>query len=147
MKGISVITKKITAKMMSKLLRIFYKDYEKEHGHGSRHIGGFPILTTAAEVYLKRMPELAETEGGAVRYRFLDILIELEKAEMMRSEGGVRYFLTDRGYDEASKSLWCRFIEYWNNNPGLNTVIAILSMLISGASMWVAILALNKPGP
>lgn len=132
---------------MSKMLRIFHEDYEKKYGHGSRHIDGFPILTTAAEVYLKRMPELAETEGNMVRYRLLDVLIELEKTGMMRSEGGVRYFLTNMGYEEASKSLWRRFIEYWNKNPGLNTVIAILSMVISGVSLWVAVLALNKPGP
>lgn len=141
-----MITKKITPKMMSKLLRIFYQDYETTYGHGSRHINGYAILTTAAEVYIDRMPELAETEGNVVRYRLLDVLVELEKSELMRSENGLRYYLTNLGYAEASKSRWRRFLDYWNNNPGLNTVIAILSMVISGISMWVAVLALNKPG-
>jgi hypothetical protein len=141
-----VITKKITARMMRKALRIFYQDYEKQYGHGTRKLDEFSVLTTAAEVYLDRMPELTEKSGNMVRYLLLDVLMELEKSGLMRSEGGLRYFLTELGYQEASKSRWRRFVDYWNENPGLNTVIAILSMVISGFSLWIAVLALNKPG-
>lgn len=142
----SVITKKITAKMMRKALRILYLDYQQQYGHGTRKLNEFFVLTTAAEVYIDRMPELVETSGNMVRYLFLDVLLELENLGLMRSEGGLKYFLTELGYEEASKSWWRRFIDYWNENPGLNTVIAILSLAVSGLSLWIAVLALNKPG-
>lgn len=137
---------KITPKMMSKMLKIFHDDYEKEFGHGVRNIHLFPILSTGAGIYLKRMPELKEKDGNMVRYRIVDILKELEKIGMMRSNDGVRFFFTPQGYEEASKSKWDRFVEYWNVNPGFNTVIAIVSAIVSVISLVVAIIALSKPG-
>jgi len=131
--------------MMRKALRMLYRDYQQQYGHGTRNLYEYFVLTTSAEAYIERMPELVETSGNMVRYLFLDVLLELENLGFMRSEGGLKYFLTELGYEEASKSWWRRFIDYWNNNPGINTVIAILSLVVSGLSFWIAVLALNKP--
>lgn len=148
------ITKKISRKMPRKFLGVLYAQYTERHGYGVRHLGEFKILTTATELYIELMPEIAETEefqeaGQRVtlmRARLLDLILELEARGYLRSTGdGLTYLLTPEGYDEADRTGWQRFVGYWNSNPGLNTLIALGSMVIAFASMWVAVVALSKP--
>lgn len=143
------ITKKISREMPQKFLCVLYKLYIAEHGHGVRHLSKYEILVTAHELYIKHMPEIAEVDKSAsvMRPRLLDLIQELEARGYLRGDGGgLTYFLTTEGYDEAAKSGWQRFVDYWNSNPGLNTLIAMLSMVIAAGSLWVAFLALSKTG-
>ncbi|WP_193453162.1 hypothetical protein [Pseudomonas nitroreducens] len=143
-----MITKKISRKMPKKFLGVVYDRYIEDFGEGVRHLGSFEVLTTAHEYYRKYMPEIAEVDQkqSLMRPRLLDLILELEARGYLRNSGdGLTYFLTVKGYDEADKSSWQHFVDYWNSNPGLNTLIAVFSMVISIGSVWVAILALSKP--
>lgn len=143
------ITKKISREMPRKFLGVLYKQYIERHGHGVRHLDKYEVLVTAHELYIKLMPEIAEKDAAAslMRPRLLDLIQELEARGYLRGDGGgLKYFLTTQGYDEADKSKWQRFVDYWNSNPGLNTLIALLSMALAAGSLWVAFLALSNPG-
>ncbi|PXX71835.1 hypothetical protein SAMN05660489_02428 [Pseudomonas sp. LAMO17WK12:I10] len=141
-----MFTGKIPKEMPLKLLRAIDGMYLDKHGHGIRHLDEFFALATAHELFDQHIDGLFEVEGNVARPLLLDNFKELERKGYMRCEGGLKYFLTEAGYEQASKTKWQSFVDYWNSNPGLNTLVAILSAMIATVSLVVAIIALSNTG-
>lgn len=141
-----MFTGKIPKEMPEKMLRVIHAMYLDKHGHGIRHLEEFHVLATAHELFSQHLDGLWEVNGRVVRPLLLDNFKELERRGYLRNEGGLKYFLTERGYDHAAKGKWQRFVDYWNSNPGLNTLVSILSALIASISLVVAIVAVVKAG-
>lgn len=141
-----MFSKKIRKEMPLELLRVIYEMYLDKHGHGIRNLQDFFVLTTAHELFSMYIPDLMEVKDNVSRPLLLDILKELEGRGFMRSELGYKYFLTLQGYDYSARGRWKKFVDYWNSNPGLNTLVAILSAGIASISLVVAIFAVVKSG-
>ncbi len=138
-----VITKQLKKGMEAKLLGLFYRDYIDKFGRGVRNLDEFPILITAAEIYLARMPELQERTGNLVRYRFVDITEELKAKGLLRFDSRTSYYLTEEGYRQGGMTRWDKCLDFCNRNAGMAVVVAVVSALISIASLVVAIVALS----
>ncbi|EMM8839766.1 TPA: hypothetical protein SL809_001706 [Pseudomonas aeruginosa] len=133
-----MITKKISRMMPEKLLRIIRKRYVDKHGEGVRNLGDFPILITAHNSFSDEMPEVIEERGGVQYPRLLDMLKELEHRGFVRFDGNYSYFLTVDGYKEASMSTFARGMRWFEVHPGIATLIALLSLLISIIALFVS---------
>ncbi|MCX2692283.1 hypothetical protein OO256_16130 [Pseudomonas sp. DCB_CB] len=133
-----MITKKITKGQEDRLIRHIYAKYIDRFGRGVRSLGEFPVLITSAEVYLGDMPDLAESSGNLVRYRFVDLLKELEALGYMRFDGSTSFFLTEAGYKKAAMSRADRFLDFCNRNQGLAVPVAAASLIISIIALFVA---------
>ncbi len=131
------ITKKVTKKMQLKLLKIFYAEYVEEFGEGTRNLNEYTVLTTEAEAYLDRMPELREQDGNMVRYLLVDLLVELRNAGHMTSIGGAQFSLTPEGYARASMNRWDEWIDYANKNSGLAIPISLVALVVSVIALFV----------
>ena len=145
-----MFTGKIPKDMPQRFLREIYSMYLEKHGHGVRNLNEFTVSLAAHELFAKRVPDMYEESGNVVRPLLVDNFKELEARGYLRKGAILSYHLTEKGYDHASKDRWQKFVDYWNSNPGLNTLVAIISSAIATLSLVVAAIALantSSPAP
>jgi hypothetical protein len=143
-----MFTGKIPKEMPQRFLDVIYKMYLDQHGAGIRNLEKFTVLLTAHELFAEQIPDIYEENGNVVRPLLQDNFLELEARGFLRKGESLRYHLTEKGYDFASKGSWQKFVDYWNSNPGLNTLVAIISAAIATLSLVVAAIALaNSSSP
>lgn len=139
-----MFTGKIAKEMPRRLLTVIYNMYLEKHGHGVRNLDQFTVALTAHELFAKRVPDLYEEMGNVVKPLLVENFQELEARGYLRKGEPLRYHLTEKGYDHASKDRWQNFVDYWNSNPGLNTLVAIISAAIATLSLVLAAIALTN---
>lgn len=135
-----MITKKITKDMEEKLLKIIFERYTREYGYGTRNLSEYKVIITGGSMFEEEMPEIVEydPDQNMKRYLLLDILQELmARGFIERSEDNVYYWLSEKGYDHASKTKMQHFITYLNNNAGWAIPISLLSFLASIIALFV----------
>ena len=143
-----MFTGKIPKEMPRRLLHVIYSMYLEKHGYGVRNLHLFTVLLTADALFAKRVPGLYEEKGNVAKPLLLENFQELEARGYLRKGETLRYHLTEKGYDHASKGRWQNFVDYWNSNPGLNTLVAVISAGIASLSLVVAAIALaNSASP
>lgn len=134
--------------MPRRLLNVIYIMYLEKHGHGVRNLDNFTVSLTAHELFARQVPDLYEERGNVAKPLLVENFQELEARGYLRKGQPLRYHLTEKGYDYASKNRWQNFVDYWNSNPGLNTLVAIISAAIATLSLVVAAIALaNSSAP
>lgn len=140
-----MFTGKIPKEMPQRFLREIYSMYLEKHGHGVRNLDEFTVSIAAHELFAKRVPDMYEQSGNLLRPLLVDNFKELEARGYLKTgEAVLRYHLTEKGYDHASKGGWQKFVDYWNSNPGLNTIVAIISSVIATLSLVLAAIALSN---
>lgn len=135
-----MITKKITKEMEEKLLKIIFEGYINEYGYGTRNLSEYKIIITGGLLFEDGMPEIVEydPETNTKRYLLLDILKELmARGYIECSKDNVYYWLTIKGYEHSSKNKLQHFITYLNNNAGWAIPLALLSLVVSVAAIFV----------
>jgi hypothetical protein len=143
-----MFTGKIPKEMPQRLLSVIYNMYLEKHGPGIRNLNYFTVALTAHELFAMRVPDLYEEKGNVAKPLLVENFEELEARGYLRKGEPLRYHLTEKGYDHASKGRWQNFVDYWNSNPGLNTLVAIIGAGIASLSLVVAVIALvNSASP
>ena len=139
--GVTVITKKITQGMDEKLLKIIYKRYTQMHGYGTRKLNDYKVLITGGELFEEEMPEIVERDANnnIKRYLLLDLLQELKAKNYLEvSADNTIYWLSNQGYQHASKNKFEHFITYLNNNSGWAIPLALLSLIVSIVALFTS---------
>ncbi len=135
-----MITKKITKDMEEKLLRIIFKRYTQEYGYGTRNLSEYKVIITGGSMFEDDMPEIVEfgPDQRMKRYLLIDILKELmARGYIECSEDNMYYWLSESGYNHASKTKIQHVISYLNNNAGLAIPLALLSLVVSVIALFV----------
>ncbi|MEW8052471.1 MAG: hypothetical protein AB2792_13415 [Candidatus Thiodiazotropha sp.] len=135
-----MITKKITKDMEEKLLKIIFERYTEEYGYGTRNLSDYKIIITGGSMFEDEMPEIVELDPDqrTKRYLLVDIFKELmARGYIECSEDNAYYWLSENGYNYASKTKLQHFISYLNNNAGWAIPLALLSLLVSIFALFV----------
>lgn len=135
---------KIPKDMPKTLLHEIYQMYLEKHGHGIRNLEEFRVTVAAHELFAQRIPNLYEHNGQISKPLLVENFQELEARGFLRKGESLWYHLTVQGYDQAAKTRWQSFVDYWNSNPGLNTIVALVSAFIASLSLVVAVIALSS---
>ena len=141
---IGVFTGKISKEMPEEFLQVIHKMYLEKHGHGVRNLDEFKVTIAAHELFAQKIPNLYEQNGRVSKPLVPENFQELEARGFLRKGEPLWYHLTPEGYHHAEQTPWQRFVNYWNSNPGLNTLVAIASAVFALISLGVAILALSN---
>jgi len=67
------------------------------------------------------------------------IFQELVEREYLCHNPDVSFQLTKKGYVAGTQGKLSKFLSFFNINPGINTLIAILSLVIAIAALYVSI--------
>lgn len=84
------------------------------------------------------MPEIAVFNGTHKKYLVTDWATELQAKGLVSIEPSrLEFFLTEKGYNQASLR-WCgKAVAYLNNNQGLAIPISILSLAVAVIALFV----------
>lgn len=117
-------------------LGFLYRSYIAKNGYGKRNLDSHIFYTTMMlpkEITIKN-------SHGETWHPTVELAKELSVKGLVRfNENRTGFYLTESGYQEASKSNLQIFFGFLNKNPGL---LAVIAALIALGSLAVSICAL-----
>ncbi|MCC1496941.1 hypothetical protein [Alcanivorax sp. 1008] len=129
----------LSNKIIRKLLRELCVLYKKEHGQSVSKLSEwcFSYSILADEPALMRILQ-AHYVGDTLGDGLESVFQELVARGLLEEHPDGTYFITETGYSIGLESGFERFMRYLNLNPGANTFIAILALIVSVIALLVA---------
>lgn len=128
----------LTQKLEQKFLEALYKRYSSNYGYGVRNLKECKFYLTAGESFEAEIPEITVIDGNRKKYLVTDWVHELQAKELVKIEPNkLEFFLTEKGYNQASLGWFGKTMAYLNNNQGLSIPLSILSLVVSVIALFV----------
>lgn len=128
----------LTQKLEQKFLEALYKRYSSNYGYGVRNLKECKFYFTAGESFEAEIPEIAVIDGNRKKYLVADWAHELQAKELVKIEPNkLEFFLTEKGYNQASLGWFGKTMAYLNNNQGFSIPLSILSLVVSVIALFV----------
>ena len=128
----------LTQKLEQKFLEALYKRYSSNYGYGVRNLKECKFYLTAGESFEAEIPEITVIDGNRKKYLVTDWVHELQAKELVKIEPNkLEFFLTEKGYNQASLGWFGKTMTYLNNNQGLSIPLSILSLVVSVIALFV----------
>ncbi len=128
----------LTQKLEQKFLEALYKRYSSNYGYGVRNLKECKFYLTAGESFEAEIPEITVIDGNRKKYLVTDWVHELQAKELVKIEPNkLEFFLTEKGYNQASLGWFGKTMAYLNNNQGFSIPLSILSLVVSVIALFV----------
>ncbi len=128
----------LTQKLEQKFLEALYRRYLSNYGYGVRNLKKCKFYLTAGESFEAEIPEIAVINGGIKKYLVTDWVFELlAKGFVEIAPNKLEFFLTEKGYNQASLGRFGKTMAYLNNNQGFSIPLSILSLVVSVIALFV----------
>lgn len=129
-----MINKKLAINFLRELVQI----YEERHGESQANLAyfAFDFSLVADEKCLSKILE-SNYADDQIAFASEAILEELRSLGFLSAEPDGSYMLTLDGYKEGKKSTLSRPIYFFNENPGLSTVVAVGVLIVAIASLYI----------
>jgi hypothetical protein len=117
-----------------KVLNYLYCKYLKQHGSSVTHLDNFTIFVVD-DGMKKAVPKLYDSDPELKELK--DVFKELSLRGFVNVHGNYRNIsLTKEGFNEASKTWWRKFIDFFNSNPGLAVLISLISLVVAVIALF-----------
>jgi hypothetical protein len=128
-------------KQLGKFLRVLCEIYQNENGHSQAKLSDwcFSYSIVANHKRLEKIIKENFTDdkfGDGLELIFQELV---ERGFLESKPDCSSYCIIKPGYEEGTSSCMSKFLNFFNINPGINTLIAILSLIIALAALYVSI--------
>ena len=128
----------LTQKIEQKFLEALYRRYSSNYGYGVINLKKCKFHLTAGQSFEAEIPEIAVINGNIKKYLVTDWARELQAKELVEIEPNkLEFFLTEKGYNQASLGWFGKTMAYLNNNQGFSIPLSILSLMVSVIALFV----------
>ena len=130
----------INNKQIDKFLRVLCEIYQNVNGHSQAMLPEWCFSYTLVAEHKNLEALIKENYSNEKFGDGLELYFqELTERGFLEANPDSSYFLTKLGYSEGTRSLISKFINFFNINPGINTLIAIISIVIAIIALYVSI--------
>ncbi|QHS14136.1 hypothetical protein [Shewanella sp. Arc9-LZ] len=130
----------IDQRIIDKFVKNLFRRYKSTYGDSIARLPDWIITPTSiAEDYTLLNIFFEFGEGLEDHQRLELILDELSQRGYIRKVDKISYCLTEAAVRHAKLGKIDKFVEFFNVNPGINTLIAGLALLVSCVALYITV--------
>lgn len=130
----------IDQKIIDKFVKSLFGRYRPIYGDSIARLADWDITPTSIDNDYRLLNIFFEFGDGLEDHERLELILdELSHRGYLKQVGDIQYCLTEAAAKDAQLSRIDKFVEFFNVNPGINTLIAGLALLVSCVAMYVSI--------
>lgn len=125
---------------IDKFIKNFYRKYKHDYGSSLSRLDNWKISPTLIAEDQELIDLFFTFGNGLETHEQCELIFdELCERKLIKKCGDIEYALTAAGVARAKQGSLSKFIEYFNINPGINTLVSIVAFLVSVVALYISI--------
>lgn len=129
----------IEQKIIDKFVKILFRRYTSIYGDSIARLSDWVITPASIADDYELVDTFFEFGEGLEDHERLELILdELFQRGYIKKKGDISYCLTEVAAKHAKRGRVDKFVEFFNVNPGINTLIAGAALLVSCLALYIS---------